>query len=277
MRIAVWVALSERLLVMKVVLFCGGLGTRIREYSESIPKPMIPVGHQPILGHIMHYYSQYGHRDFVLCLGYKANVIKDHFLNSDRWTNSNLVVSDYGKDVKVLGEQPPDWKVTLIDTGIWRNIGQRLLAVRHLVEHEEVFLANYSDGLCDVPLPNMIERFVKSDKVACFIAVHPPFNFHLVEFTDGETVKRFRSSQESEIWINGGYFILRNKIFDYIKEGEELVLEPFSRLMQDGKLMAYKYEGFWRAMDTLRDRQVLEEIVERGEMPWRLTAPEAKP
>jgi glucose-1-phosphate cytidylyltransferase len=255
---------------MKVVLFCGGLGTRIREYSENIPKPMVPVGQQPILGHIMQYYSQYGHRDFVLCLGYKANVIKEYFLNSNRWTNSDCVISNFGEKIEVLGDQPPDWKVALIDTGIWRNIGQRLMAVRHLVEHEEIFLANYSDGLSDVPLPDMIERFVKSDKIACFIAVHPPFNFHLAEFDDMDTVRQFRSSQQSEIWINGGYFIFRNKIFDYIKEGEELVLEPFNRLIEGGHLMAYKYEGFWRAMDTLRDRQVLEEMVERGEMPWRV-------
>jgi glucose-1-phosphate cytidylyltransferase len=256
---------------MKVVLFCGGLGTRIREYSETIPKPMIPVGHQPILRHIMNYYSQYGHRDFVLCLGYKANVIKDYFLNSNRWANSDCVISNYGEQVEILGEQPPDLKVTLIDTGIWPNIGQRLMAVRHLVEHEEVFLANYSDGLSNAPLPEMIDGFVKSDKIACFLAVHPPFNFHLVEFSDIDTVRQFRSSNESQIWINGGYFIFRNKIFDYIKEGEELVLEPFNRLMEGGHLMAYKYEGFWRAMDTLRDRQVLEEMVERGETPCRVS------
>jgi glucose-1-phosphate cytidylyltransferase len=257
---------------MKVVLFCGGLGTRIREYSEAIPKPMIPVGQHPILNHIMNYYSQYGHRDFVLCLGYKANVIKEYFLNSNRWANSDCVISNFGEQVEILGEQPPDWRVTLIDTGVWRNIGQRLLAVRHLVEKEEFFLANYSDGLSDAPLPEMIERFVKSGKTACFVAVHPPFNFHLVEFDNLDTVRRFRSSQESEIWINGGYFIFRNTIFDYIREGEELVLEPFKRLMDDGQLMAYKYEGFWRAMDTLRDRQLLEEMVERGETPWRILA-----
>jgi glucose-1-phosphate cytidylyltransferase len=255
---------------MKVVLFCGGLGTRIREYSENIPKPMVPVGQQPILGHIMQYYSQYGHRDFILCLGYKANVIKEYFLNANRWTNSDCVISNFGENIEVLGDHPPDWKIALIDTGIWRNIGQRLMAVRHLVENEEVFLANYSDGLSDAPLPEMIERFVKSDKIGCFIAVHPPFNFHLAEFGAENTVRRFRSSQQAEIWINGGYFIFRNKIFDYIREGEELVLEPFNRLIEGGHLMAYKYEGFWRAMDTLRDRQVLEEMVERGEMPWRV-------
>jgi len=232
---------------------------------------MIPVGQQPILGHVMQYYSQHGHRDFVLCLGYKADVIKQHFLNSNRWANSDCIISNFGEKVEVLGEHPPEWKVALVDTGIWRNIGQRLLAVRHLVEDEEIFLANYSDGLSDAPLAQMIDRFVESGKVACFLAVRPPFNFHLVEFDRDDTVKRFRSNNESQIWINGGYFIFRNKIFDYIREGEELVLEPFNRLMESRQLMAYKYEGFWRAMDTLRDRQVLEEMVERGEMPWRVS------
>ena len=131
-----------------------------------------------------------------------------------------------------------------------------------------MFLANYSDGLSDAPLDDMIARFRASGKVACFIAVHPPINFHLAEFDEKGVVQRIRSSQESDIWVNGGYFIFRKEIFDYIKDGEELVLEPFNRLIEAGKLMAYKYEGFWRAMDTLRDRQILQEMVERGEMPW---------
>jgi glucose-1-phosphate cytidylyltransferase len=256
---------------MKVVLFCGGLGTRIRDYSENIPKPMVPVGHHPMLWHIMQYYSHFGHRDFILCLGYKANVIKEYFLNYKRAVNSDCIISDFGRNVEIVGEPPPDWRITLIDTGIWRNIGQRLMAVKHLVADEEIFLANYSDGLTDAPLPEMIETFRKSGKIGCFIAVHPPFNFHLAEFEKDGSVERFRSSQESEIWINGGFFIFRNKIFDFIREGEELVLEPFNRLIDGGHLMAYKYEGFWRAMDTLKDRQILEEMVERGEMPWRLT------
>jgi len=255
---------------MKVVLFCGGLGTRIREFSESIPKPMVPVGHQPILWHVMQYYSQYGHRDFILCLGYKANIIKEYFLASKHLMYSDCVISDFAKNVEVVGEQLQDWRITLVDTGVWRNIGQRLVAVRHLVEKEEVFLANYSDGLSDAPLPDMIDRFLKSGKIASFIAVRAPFNFHLAEFQEDSVVTRFRSNQESEVWINGGYFIFRNSIFDYINEGEELVLEPFNRLISERQLIAYKYEGFWRAMDTLRDRQVLEEMVERGETPWRV-------
>lgn len=254
---------------MKVVLFCGGLGTRIREYSESIPKPMVPVGQQPILWHVMQYYSRYGHRDFILCLGYKANVVKDYFLNYNPGTNTDCVVSQFGKKIELLGERPADWRVSLVDTGIWRNIGQRLVAVRHLVQDEEIFLANYSDGLTDAPLPDMIDRFKRSGKIGCFIAVHPPLTFHLIEFNEKGVVNRLRVSQEADIWINGGYFIFRNKIFDYIRDGEELVEQPFKRLIEQGGLMTYKHDGFWRAMDTLRDRQLLEEMVERGDVPWQ--------
>ncbi len=253
---------------MKVVLFCGGLGTRIRDYSEFIPKPMIPVGNYPILWHLMQYYSQYGHQDFVLCLGYKANVVKNYFLNYKIAESSDCVISDYGSKVEIIGERPAEWRVTLVDTGIWRNIGARLFAVKRFVENEEIFLANYSDGLTDAPLAEMIEQFKASGKIACFIAIHPPINFHLAEFNEKGVVQRIRSSQQSDIWINGGFFIFRREVFDYIKDGEELVLEPFNRLIKEGKLMAYKYEGFWRAMDTMRDRQVLEEMVERGETPW---------
>src|SRR6202040_3192497 len=227
---------------MKVVLFCGGLGTRIREYSENIPKPMVPIGHHPILWHVMQYYSQYGHQDFILCLGYKANVIKEYFLNYKQTANSDCIISDFGQKIEILGERPPDWRITLIDTGVWRNIGERLLAVRHLVKDEEVFLANYSDGLTDLPLPDIIDRLKSSDKAGCFVAVRPQFNFHLAEFDQQGAVQRMRSSQESEIWINGGYFVFRNKIFDYIREGEDLVFEPFNRLIADNQLLAYRYE-----------------------------------
>jgi glucose-1-phosphate cytidylyltransferase len=254
---------------MKVVLFCGGLGTRIRDYSENVPKPMVPVGQYPILVHIMQYYSHYGHRDFVLCLGYKANVIRDYFLESRHFQYSDCVISNFGRNVQSIGDGPPDWNVSLVDTGVWRNIGGRLLAVKELVKDEEIFLANYSDGLTDAPLPEMIDAFKKSGKVGMFVAVRPPFNFHLAEFDQHGDVSRFRSSQETDIWINGGYFIFRNNIFDYLQEGEELVLEAFDRLINENKLMAYRHKGFWRAMDTLKDRQVLEELVERGEMPWR--------
>src|SRR5262245_38856845 len=231
---------------MKVVLFCGGLGTRIRDYSESIPKPMIPIGRQPILLHIMQYYSRFGHRDFILCLGYKADVIREHFLKLGKPTSTDCVISQFGKDIETMGESAPDWRISLVDTGVWHNIGERLVAVKQLLQAEDMFLANYSDGLTDVHLPDTIDRFKKSGKIGCFVAVHPPFNFHLVEFNQQGAVQGLRSSQESEIWINGGYFIFRNKIFDYIRDGEDLVFEPFNRLIAAGELLAYKYKGFWR-------------------------------
>jgi glucose-1-phosphate cytidylyltransferase len=255
---------------MKVVLFCGGLGTRIREYSENIPKPMIPVGHQPILWHVMNYYSQYGHRDFVLCLGYKANVIKEFFLNYKPQIYADCIVSKQGTNVELLSEIKDDWRITLIDTGIWRNIGQRLRAVRSCVESEEYFLANYSDGLTNVRLDEMIESFKKSGKIACFLAIRPPLTYHLADIDASGNVREFRTSDRAEMWINGGYFIFRREIFEYLKEGEELVLEPFTRLIAQGQLMAYKHHDFWRSMDTLRDRQILEDMVEQGDMPWRI-------
>ncbi|GAB4361851.1 MAG: sugar phosphate nucleotidyltransferase [Oricola sp.] len=256
---------------MKVVLFCGGLGTRIRDYSETIPKPMIPVGHQPIMRHVMQYYSDHGHNDFILCLGYKANVIKEFFLNSKPQTFADCVISNGGRDVQLLNEPAAeDWTITLIDTGIWRNIGERLWAARDYVKNEKMFLANYSDGLTNVDLHDMVRKFEESGKLACFLAVRPPLTYHIVDMADDGEVREFRSSDRSDIWINGGYFVLRPEVFDYMREGEEFVLEPFERLIADNQLMAYKHDGFWRSMDTLRDWQMLQEMVEKGEMPWNL-------
>jgi glucose-1-phosphate cytidylyltransferase len=253
---------------MKTVLFCGGLGTRIRDYSENIPKPMIPIGDKPILWHLMHYYSQYGHKDFVLCLGHKAKVIKDFFLNYRPHMYADCVVSGFGDNVQTLGDPQQDWRITMIDTGMWRNIGERLFAVREHLEGEEMFLANYSDGLADVDLPIMIDSFRRSGKVACFLSVRPCFSLHLVDMDASGKVRGLRSTPNADLWINGGFFIFRPQIFDFLREGEELVEAPFERLIQADQLLAFKHEGFWRPMDTLKDKQVLEDLVERGNTPW---------
>jgi glucose-1-phosphate cytidylyltransferase len=255
---------------MKTVLFCGGLGTRIRDYSESIPKPMIPIGDKPVLWHLMHYYSQYGHKDFVLCLGYKASVIKEFFLNYRPHTYADCVVCGFGDNVEILGDPQQDWRITLIDTGIWRSIGERLFAVRELLDGEEMFLANYSDGLADVDLPTMIEAFRQSGKIACFLAARPTFSLHLVDMDANGRVNNLRATEDANLWINGGFFIFRKEIFDYLREGEELVGAPFQRLIEADQLLAFRHEGFWRPMDTLKDKEVLEDLVERGIMPWRL-------
>ena len=256
---------------MKTVLFCGGLGTRIRDFSETIPKPMIPIGGKPILWHLMSYYSQYGHKDFILCLGYKANVIKEFFLNYRPHIYADCVVSGFGSNVETLGDPQQDWRVTMIDTGVWRSIGERLFAVQAHLEGEEMFLANYSDGLSDVDLPAMIETFKQSGKVACFVACRPSFTLHLIEMDGGGRVNGIRATQDANLWINGGFFIFRSQIFDYMREGEELVEEPFRRLIDAEQLLAFKHEGFWRPMDTLKDKEVLEDMVEQGRMPWRLS------
>lgn len=253
---------------MKVVLFCGGLGTRIRDYNEQVPKPMVPVGHQPILWHVMQYYQHYGHSDFVLCLGYKANVIKDWFLSYRATTHKDFVVSEPGRKVEVLGASESAWRATLVDTGMWRNIGQRLWAVREHVENEPYFFANYSDGLTDANLSEIVAFFERSGKTACFVAVRPNFSYHLVDFADDGQVTAVHTSMQSEMWINGGFFIFKPRIFEFMREGEELVVEPFQRLIDAGELVAWRHRGFWASMDTLKDKQTLEDMLEKGRTPW---------
>jgi len=253
---------------MKVVLFCGGLGTRIRDYGDNIPKPMIPIGDKPILWHLMNFYSEHGHKDFVLCLGYKANTIKEFFLNGRPELYSDCVITQGGAEVQLLGKSRQDWRIAMIDTGVWRNIGERLWAVRQHVQHEEMFMANYSDGLAAVNLAEMVETFKRSGKVACFLAVRPSFSLHLVDMTPEGQVKGIKLSKDADLWINGGFFIFRPQIFDYMREGEELVEAPFRRLIAADQLLAVRHEGFWRPMDTLKDRQVLEELIEKGLTPW---------
>lgn len=253
---------------MKVVLFCGGLGLRMREASERIPKPMIPVGNWPLLMHIMKYYAHYGHTDFILCLGYNAHVIKQYFLSYNEALSNDFVLSDGGRTVQLVRSDIQDWRLTFVDTGLQANIGQRLKAVRDYVGDDEVFLANYADGLTDAPLPQVIAQLVDRGKIASFLCVRPRFSCHVVSLTDGELARNVEDIRRSDLWINGGYFVFRKEIFDYIRDGEELVEEPFRRLMAEEQLVAYRYEGFWAAMDTLKDKQNLETLVESGRPPW---------
>ena len=255
---------------MKVVLFCGGQGTRLRDYSETIPKPMVTVGYRPILWHVMRYYAHHGHKDFVLCLGHKADVIKSFFLNYDEAISNDFVITKGGREVRLLNSDIEDWTITFVDTGFTSNIGERLLAVRDYVADEEMFLANYSDGVTDLPLSNNIDVFRQSDKVASLIAVKPNQSFYRVSFGDNGCVTDIGPIAESGMWLNGGYFIFRQEIFDYMRPGEELALKPFQRLIAEGRLMAYPYTGFWEAMDTFKDKQRLDNLFASGEAPWEL-------
>ncbi len=253
---------------MKVVLFCGGFGMRMREFSESIPKPMVPIGYRPILWHVMKYYAHYGHKDFILCLGYKADVIKNYFLEYDECLSNDFVFSKGGKSLELLSRDIDDWNITFVDTGLATNIGGRLKAVEKHVKGEDVFLANYTDGLSDVHLPSVIASFQRSRNAACFVSVKPRASFHLINSDDAGVVRSIEHIGRSGARINGGFLVLRQEIFDYIHEGEDLVEEPFRRLIKDGKLMAHPHEGFWGCMDTFKERQELEDVYGRGNAPW---------
>jgi len=216
---------------MKVVLFCGGLGMRIREAGENVPKPMVTIGYRPILWHVMKYYAHFGHKEFVLCLGYRGDVIKDYFLNYSECLSNDFVMSEGGKRLDLMGSDIHDWKVTFVETGKHANIGQRLKAVEHIIGDDEMFLANYSDGLSDLPLSRQLEHFQQHDAIASFVAVKPNLSYHIVDAGAEGLVKALEPIQQMPVRINGGYFVFRREIFDYIEEGEELVCEPFERLI----------------------------------------------
>lgn len=255
---------------MKVVLFCGGMGMRLREHAESLPKPLVAIGSRPVLWHVMKYYAHYGHKDFILCLGYKSALIKDFFLRYNEATSNDFVLSDGGKQVQLLATDIQDWRITCVETGLTANIGQRLAAVRKYLEGEEVFLANYSDGLTDYPLPAMIDHFVNRGRIGAFLCVQPTQSFHVVWLDEDDTVTGIQHLARSGLFVNGGYFVFRKEIFDYLREGEELVEEPFRRLIEMRQLAAYRHDGFWMPMDTFKDKQLLEDMYARGIAPWEV-------
>jgi glucose-1-phosphate cytidylyltransferase len=253
---------------MKVVLFCGGLGTRMREYSETIPKPMVPIGYRPIIWHVMKYYAHYGYRDFILCLGYKADVIKNYFRNYDECVSNDFVLSGGGRNVELLNSDIDDWRITFVDTGLTSNIGMRLKAVEKHLQDEEVFLANYTDGLSDVNLHALVEKFQRSRKLASFVSVKPKASFHMITADPEGVVKSIDHITKSGARINGGFFVLRREIFNFMESGDELVEEPFRRLIAAGQLLTYAHDGFWACMDTFKEMQELEDLHSRGNAPW---------
>lgn len=255
---------------MKVVLFCGGLGMRLREHSESVPKPMVEIGYRPILWHVMKYYAHFGHKEFILCLGYKAEVVKKYFVNYDECISNDFVLSRGGADLKLLNSDIYDWKITFVDTGLSSNIGQRLQTVERFLDGDEVFMANYADGLTDVDLSGYLANFLATDKTASFVSVKPTQSFHVVEIKGDHDVAGISPIGESDIWINGGYFIFRKEIFKYMRKGEELVKEPFWKLINEKKLMTHRHSGFWVAMDTFKDKQFLDELVSKDRAPWEV-------
>jgi glucose-1-phosphate cytidylyltransferase len=258
---------------MKVVLFCGGLGTRLREHSDTIPKPLVNVGTRPIIWHLMRYYAHYGHKDFVLCLGYRGDLIREYFRNYDECLSNDFTLSNGGRDIQLHASDTHDWRITFIDTGLHSNIGQRLLRVRRYLDGEQMFLANYADGLSDLPLDRQIADFERRQAIASFASVRSAQSFHVVQSDDDGLVTTLGPMRNGEIFINGGFFVFRQEIFDYVREGEELVDQPFGRLIGERRLATYRHDGFWQAMDTFKDKITFDRMEARGECPWMLWRP----
>ncbi len=255
---------------MKVVLFCGGLGTRLREHSNTIPKPLVNIGYQPILWHIMRYYAHFGHKDFILCLGYRGDMIREFFLNYDECLTNDFVLSEGGKKIELMNTDIEDWRITFVDTGLHSNIGQRLLRVRHLLEGEPMFMANYADALTDLPLDLHIEKFKASGAVGGLLATRTSQSFHSVQFDDGGWVSSFGKLKDTEFWLNAGYFNFTPEIFDYVEEGDELVEKPFDRLIEQRSLFVNRYTGFWQQMDTFREKILYDRMEAQGDCPWMM-------
>jgi glucose-1-phosphate cytidylyltransferase len=232
---------------------------------------MVPIGYRPVLWYVMKYYAHFGHTEFILCLGHQAHAIKEYFRNYDETLTNDFVLEAGG--VKLLGSDIQDWKITFVDTGLRANIGQRLSAVRKHVGDDEMFLANYADVLTDADL-NLVTDQLKNDPnmIGSMLAVQPNYSFHVVRWTDDESTKvaEIGDVHTSETWINGGYFAFRKEIFDYIYDGDELVVEPFARLIEKQALAGTKHRGFWAPMDTLKEKLMLDRMYENGDRPWCL-------
>lgn len=253
---------------MKVVLFCGGLGTRLREHSDTIPKPLVTIGYRPVLWHLMRYYAHFGHRDFILCLGYRGDLVREYFLNYQETMSNDFTLNARDRSVQLHSTDLDNWRITFVDTGLHSNIGQRLLRVKSYLREDEMFLANYADGLSDLPLDQVIKRALAQRSVATFAAVKSGQSFHAVHSDSDGYVTRMGAMPEQQLWINGGYFVLRREIFDYIEEGDELVEQPFARLIEQRKLSAFQWHGFWQCMDTFKDKIGFDRMEARGQCPW---------
>ncbi len=256
---------------MKVVLFCGGLGLRMRSVDDPRPKPMMTIGDRPVLWHIMRYYAHFRHQEFILCLGYGAQSVKDYFLNYHETTSNDFVLTDGGTNVDLMSHDISNWRITFVDTGINTQIGERLRRVRKYLGDDEIFLAHYGDVLTDAPMNDIIDKFAATDAVGSLLAIRPPASFHVVELEEGsDHILGFQSAETLPFRVNGGFFVLRQGIFDYIGEGEDLVADGCEKAARDGKMLAVPFDGFWAPMDTLKERTYLETLYAEGRMPWAL-------
>lgn len=254
---------------MKVVILAGGLGTRLAEETISLPKPMVQIGGYPLLWHVMKIYAQWGYKEFVIALGYKGDIIKDYFLNyAMRMSDLHI---DLAKDtVTPTTRHHEDWKIHLVDTGLATLTGGRLLRLRHLLEGEP-FLLTYGDGVCDVPVPQVLEFHRSQGKLATVTAVRPPARFGGIIF-EGDHITGFAEKRQAdEGWVNGGFMVIEPQALELLHSDEDVLeLDLLEKLASKGEFIAYRHEGFWQCMDTVRDRQMLEKLWESGQAPWKI-------
>lgn len=256
---------------MKAVILCGGLGTRLSEETAIKPKPMVEIGGRPILWHILKIYSHYGINDFIICTGYKGYVIKEYFANYFLHT-SDVTFDMVDNSVQIHEKRAEPWKVTLMDTGEHTQTGGRLKRVAHMLADEEPFCFTYGDGVADIDIGKLIEFHRQSDRDATLTAVQPPGRYGALELGDSNEVCRFQEKPDGDgAWINGGFFVLKPKVIDYV-ENDSTAWEvgPLNRLADERQLGAFRHYGFWRPMDTLRDRNQLDEMWTSGNAPWKL-------
>lgn len=254
---------------MKVIILAGGFGTRLSEYTETIPKPMVTVGGRPILWHIMRSYAHFGHKDFYLALGYKAEVIKEYFLHY-RSLNADFTVDLSSGMVEPHRAEDTDWRVTLVQTGLESMTGGRVKRLQSFIGNE-TFMLTYGDGVADVDLGALLEFHKSHGKMVTVSAVRPSARFGELEMQDQQVITFQEKPQTGQGWINGGYFIIEPEFFDLI-EGDEMILErePLEKAASMGELMAYQHDGYWQCMDTKRDRDHLEELWAKDRAPWKV-------
>jgi glucose-1-phosphate cytidylyltransferase len=256
--------------IMKVVLLAGGFGTRISEESRFKPKPMIEIGGMPILWHIMKEYSHFGFNEFIICAGYKQHVIKEYF--ADYFLHTSDITFDFthGKDVIIHQQHAEPWKVTIVDTGLNTMTGGRIKRIAPYINNE-TFMLTYGDGVSDVPMDKLLAFHKKTGKICTMTAVKPEGRFGILDI-EGDTIESFREKSKNDVgYINGGYMVLEPAIFDYIKDDSTTFeREPLETIAEEGQLIAFKHNGFWQCMDTMRDREKLEELWASGKAPWRV-------
>ena len=257
---------------MKTIILCGGYGTRIRDVSDNLPKPMIPVGRYPILWHLMKYYASFDHKDFVLCLGYKGQVIKEFFLNYEAQTRDCTVTLGAQRSIEFhTNHEETDWRVTLADTGTDAMTGARVRKARHYIGDDAHFMLTYGDGLGNVDLDRVLAFHKKHGRILTVTGVRPPGRFgELMNSPEGLVTEFNEKPQATGGRISGGFFVCRREIFDYLEDREDLTFEqePMRRLVKDAEMMMYPHEGFWQPMDTYRDYTYLNGLVAKGEAPW---------